>query len=196
MKAFFENGAILALVWAGFLPASDSWAQVYRCGKVYQDRPCEGAQPGKAMTGLGASPKAADSSPAASPGTAANPVCVRRGTDSQKIVWSREAGATEEKLLSEESNAARRQLISDVYRVRGTAPQVRARIEAECHAEMAEKARAAAAYEALLRSGAAPGRSAAPAGPAAEKRAAEAKLKAQEAEQRTAAAQKIAVRWL
>lgn len=190
MKAYFINGAVLVVVLTGCLPFSEPRAQMYRCGSAYQDRPCDGDQPGKPVAGAGSKAGAADSSAAASSGPAVDPACAQRGIDSQKIVWSREGGATEEKLLSEETNPARKRLIADVYRVRGSAPQVRARIEAECQAEMAEKAKALALHEAMVKAGVQPATGAASAGPGPEEKAAAARLQAQKEEQRVAAEKK------
>ena len=168
------------------LPLPLQSAQMYRCGNVYQDRPCEGAQTGASMPGAGAKARA-DAPAATAAGGTMHPVCAQRGSDSQKIVWSRESGATEEKMLASAANPAQRQLIADVYRVRGSAPQVRARIEAECQAEMAEKAKALAIHESMVRAGALPAQGAAPAGPTPEQLEAAAKAKSQQEEQQQAA---------
>jgi hypothetical protein len=155
MKKLLARKIFLALVLSIGLPAADAFAQMYRCGNVYQDRPCDATQPaGKPVTGVGSG--RSEPSAAAPSSGAANAECAQRGVDSQKIVWSREGGVTEQKMLSEESNSAKRKLITDVYRERGTAPEVRARIEAECRAEMAEKAKAQALANALIRAGVLP----------------------------------------
>ncbi|MSQ58408.1 MAG: hypothetical protein EXR36_01815 [Betaproteobacteria bacterium] len=54
-------------------------------------------------------------------------------------------------------------MIADVYRVRGSAPEVRARIEAECKTELEEKAKLIALHEAMLKAGVVPAAQAAPA---------------------------------
>jgi len=109
--------------------------KMYRCGNTYQDRPCE----------LGENKVVGHSNatvPVAKSG--ADTECTRRGEEAQKIVWAREAGVTEEKMQSEARDSARQKLISDVYRNRGSAPVVKAAIEADC---MAEKERAAQAAD-------------------------------------------------
>lgn len=189
MRACLKNGTALAFMLIGCLLVSESSAQVYRCGKVYQDRPCEGEQPGETVTGVRSKARGANSSAAAPPAGTLHAVCAQRGKDSQLIVWSREGGSTKEKMLSEENNPAKRQLIADVYRSRGTATQVRARIEAECQAEMEEKAKALAIHEAMIKAGVAPARSAAPSGPSPEEKAAAARQREQELEQRAASAE-------
>jgi hypothetical protein len=131
--------------------ASDAGAQLYRCGSSYQDRPCTDAQSSKVVPGTAAARPSDHSSTA----TAQKPLpaeCAQRGLDSQKIVWSREGGKTEEAMLAEESSPARRKLISDVYRVRGSVAQVKQRIEAECRAEVEERARLLALRDVLDKS--------------------------------------------
>jgi hypothetical protein len=103
---------------------------MYRCGKTYQDRPCAAGQSGKAMG------RAVGSAAAASGVTDAE--CVQRGQDSLKVVWAREGGATEERLLGEARSQAERSLIRDVYRRPGAASTVRAAVEADCVAAKAQ----------------------------------------------------------
>lgn len=110
--------------------------QMYRCGKVFQDRPCDGSQQ--------------INTPPAATGTAQNSVraptdleCARRGEEAQRIVWAKEAGRTEEMQLAS-ANPGQRQLISNVYRRRGTSGELRAAIEADCVAEKERAAQAAA----------------------------------------------------
>lgn len=132
------------------LPFTQVFAQkMYRCGNVYQDRPCDGAKPGKELTGAGSNRNSARPAPNSASGT--HPECRQRGADSQKIVWAREAGTTQEKAMAEESDSERARLIANVYRVRGTVAEVRARIEAECIVEMEEEAKALALQRALDR---------------------------------------------
>ena len=159
MNAFRKGPYLLAAV-LGLVLAGESAAQtLYRCGNKYQDRPCDAGQQGKAVgntgTGTGAAPATSASAPDAD--------CSRRGQDSQKVVWGWEGGASAERQLDEvnrdtampqERKSQMRQLISDVYRQRGTANQVRARIESECMAEKEERARQKAIAEALIKSGA------------------------------------------
>jgi hypothetical protein len=137
---------------------------MYRCGKVYQDRPCDAGQAGKAIgsTGTGAAPAAS--------GTA-DAECVQRGRDSLKIVWSREGGATEERLVSEASTPAQKRLVRDVYRRPGAASTVQAAVEADCVAEKRKReedaAMAAAAAILRARDGTPPSPAAQPAAPPA-----------------------------
>jgi hypothetical protein len=149
--------SLLALGMLGF--ATTAGAQtMYRCGNKYQDRPCDAGQQGKAVGSTGTS------APAAS-GGAPDADCSRRGQDSQKVVWAWEGGASAERQVEDvnrdtavpqDRKSQMRQLISDVYRQRGTANQVRARIESECMAEKEEKARAKALADALIKSGTKP----------------------------------------
>ena len=123
----------------------------------------------------------------ASSASAMHPECTQRGADSQKIVWARENGETEEKMSAAESSPARKKLVADVYRVRGSAPQVRTRIETECNAEMAEKAKVIALHESMVRAGVLPAQKAAPAGPSAAEKEAEAARQSQIVAQNDAA---------
>ena len=150
---------------------------MYRCGKTYQDRPCAGGQAGKAM---GSAASAAPSAGAA----AADAECVQQGKDSLRIVWSREGGATEERLLAEAASAEQKRFVRDVYRRPGAASTVQAAVQADC---VAAKARAeqdaAVALAAALkaqREGKLPAPPAGHAAPAAADPAAEERRKAEQ----------------
>lgn len=187
MHAMTAKSALLTVgVLLGLVTSLDVVAQMYRCGNVYQDRPCDSG--GKQVTGAGASMPQPGAN-ANRPATAAYPECGQRGAEAQKIVWAREAGETEEKLSSSDSNPVRRKLIADVYRVRGTVGQVRERIEAECQIEMAERAKALALHQSMVRAGVVPGQTtnSTSTQSAAEREAAAAQL-AQTTAQRDAAA--------
>ena len=173
------------------LPASAPLAQkMYRCGNEYQDRPCGGGKEGKDMSVGGASGKVSNSPIAAPAEAAGSPVCPQRGAESRKIVWAREAGETQEKMLSLERDPGRRKLIADVYRIRGTAAEVRRRIETECQVEMAENAKAVALHEQMVRAGVLPPvQQAAPVDPGAQERnaaASNAELKQRDAARKKA----------
>lgn len=111
-------------------------AQMYRCGNSYQDRPCEAGQAGK-LVGISAT-----SSPMRK--TASDSECAQRGANVQKIMWARESGATAENQLAEAKRSDERKLIRDVYQKRGTTPEVRSAIEADCVAEKERLIQAAA----------------------------------------------------
>ena len=119
---------------------------LYRCGSVYQDRPCEAGAKGKVVGSTGAEA-------AAAPATAGvDAECVQRARDSQKIVWAREGGATEERLLADARSARERRLIQDVYRRPGAASTVQAGVQADCVAEkQREEQEAAVAIAAALK---------------------------------------------
>lgn len=120
---------------------------MYRCGKSFQDRPCDSAQPGQVM-GRSAAPvvaPASGSNSPAVPGTGAGAAqCAERGIAAQKIKWEREAGMSEQAQLSLPKSNAQRQLIVDVYQRQGSAPQIRAAVEADCIKENERQAQAAA----------------------------------------------------
>lgn len=116
-------------------------AAQYRCGNVFQDRPCD---PGVTEQRLNVpAPRAA---PAADAG-AASPfaiACRRVGEKAQGISWKREGGATLERQLQEAAgNAEMVETIHAVYGRRGSTPEIRAAVEAECVARREREAQAA-----------------------------------------------------
>ena len=73
--------------------------------------------------------------------------CSRVGKSSLDVIWKREAGALREaQYASNAGNPEHKSLVDAVYEQRGTAPQIRAAIEAEC---IGERQRAADANAAL-----------------------------------------------
>ena len=100
---------------------------MYRCGSVYQDRPCASGAPEKVMhSGAG------DAASTTAIKLGADPYCIKRGADAQQIVWARETGKTAEEMGRQAQNDQQRRLIAEVYAQRGTAPQVRDAIQAQC----------------------------------------------------------------
>jgi hypothetical protein len=143
-----KTTARLVLAAALALLCAQAQAQtMYRCGKVYQDRPCDAGVKGKAVgsTGVQAAPQAA-----------VDAECAQRGKDSNKIVWAREGGASEQRLLLEARSGAEQRFISDVYRRPGSPSTVQAAVQADCVAEKEREKEAAglaaaAAAAALLK---------------------------------------------
>ncbi|MCU6433771.1 hypothetical protein LPB67_08265 [Undibacterium sp. Jales W-56] len=121
--------SLFAILASGLLRPAHAQT-MYRCGSVFQDRPCESGQ--QKVIGT-----------IKTPGSSDKPVldlsCTRRGEEAKKIIWMREGGALQDKLLAEASSSERRKLIADVYAIRGNSSDVRAAIENDC---MAEKANA------------------------------------------------------
>lgn len=117
----------LVLLFAGLLSLPLQAQTMYRCGSSYQDRPCDNGQPGK-IIGVNRAPTDADK-------PKLDLACSRRGEEAKKIIWQREGGAIQEKLLAEAGNAERRKLIADVYAMRANSSEVRAAIESDCMAE-------------------------------------------------------------
>lgn len=113
---------------------------LYRCGNSYQDRPCETRQGDKV--------KVIASHRQGSESGSADATCTQRGADAVKIVWRREGGTTQEQALSQATSSLERELVAEVYRIRGTTAQVRTRIEADCMEEKERKARYAALIDA------------------------------------------------
>lgn len=143
--------AAAAAVLGAVLCASVEAQTMYRCGRQYRDRPCDAGQQGRAVG------SATSSQPAAK--AVADAGCAQRGSDALKIVWAREGGATAERLLSDiegkDISASKKteesKLVQDVYRKRGSAPQIRAAIEADCVTEKEKAAQAAALAAAAAR---------------------------------------------
>ena len=127
---------------------------LFRCGNSYQDKPCTTAatespvNPAIRNATVPATPAAAKA--AASPFAAA---CARMGNEAQRIVWNREAGATRDKQIADlprgHAYEDMVQTIDAVYTKRGTAPEIRGQIEAECLVQKQKQADAAAALKAL-----------------------------------------------
>lgn len=127
---------------------------LFRCGNSYQDKPCATAaaessvNPAIRNATVPATPAAAK--PLASPFAAA---CARMGNEAQRIVWNREAGATRDKQVAELPRGHAYddmvQTIDAVYIKRGTAPEIRGQIEAECLVQRQKQADAATALKAL-----------------------------------------------
>lgn len=130
---------------------------LYRCGNVFQDKPCEsGAQINLSPSGR---PQASPAAPAAAAAAAAATrppapssatfaiACSRVGEQAQRITWKREGGATLEQQLAERATALspeeQAKTVRSVYGRRGGAPDIRSQVEAECMADKEKEAQAA-----------------------------------------------------
>jgi hypothetical protein len=132
-----RNIALSVLFFLGLTAYVQVSAQtLFRCGKTYQDRPCDAGQETKVLTPSRSGATGMQGSVDAS--------CVQQGIDAQKIVWSREAGAMLDQQLAKARSKDERGLISNAYNKRGTSSEIRASIEAECVAEKERAARLAA----------------------------------------------------
>jgi hypothetical protein len=98
-----------------------------KCGSIYQDHPCDNGQSGKVIGKMNNGDNATK--------TSSDALCAQRGIDAQKMVWAREGGATQERMMQEYNYD--RKLVLEVYGNRGSAPEVRAAVEANCIAEKA-----------------------------------------------------------
>ena len=127
---------------------------LFRCGNSYQDKPCTAAVAespvNPAIRNATAPATPAVVKPAASPFAAA---CARMGNEAQRVVWNREGGATREKQIAELPRGHAYddmvQTIDAVYTKRGTAPEIRGQIEAECLVQKQKQADAVAALKVL-----------------------------------------------
>lgn len=131
MNRFLTAGFLLI---TALLVCAPGYAQMmYRCGNKYQDRPCDAGQKGKAV---------GSASFGAAEASTGDAQCAQRGKDSLKIVWAREGGATQERLVSEAGTSQEKRFVADVYRRRGSAAQVQAAVESDCVAEKQKEAEA------------------------------------------------------
>ena len=132
------TAGLICVMWSAGAQAQ----QTYRCGKVFQDRPCDGNQQINSPPSSSSSTSSSGAQNAARQSGSAD--CARRGEEAQKIVWAKEAGRTEEMQLAATPAFEQKKLIADVYRRKGTSGEMRAAIEAECNAERERAAQAAA----------------------------------------------------
>jgi hypothetical protein len=124
--------ALFAIAAIASVPAGSQ--TLYRCGSNYQDRPCEGKDQKEI--------KITNTSNAdAGAKNGVDNQCTARGAAAQKIVWSREGGATMDKMLADAKSPEQKKLVTDVYEKRGTSSEIRAAIEAECVAEKEKAAK-------------------------------------------------------
>ncbi|HXA46240.1 MAG TPA: hypothetical protein VNW52_01320 [Burkholderiaceae bacterium] len=100
-----------------------------RCGNIYQDHPCENGQSGKVIGKMNHTDSGVKSS--------SDALCAQRGIDAQKMVWAREGGATQERMMQSAYTEDQRKLVLEVYNNRGSAPEVRSAVEASCVADKA-----------------------------------------------------------
>lgn len=134
---------------------------MYRCGNVYQDKPCESGpeirlspsgRPAAVPAPAPVAPAVRSLSPVPSPFAMA---CARVGEQAQRIVWKREGGATQEQQLAEPptvlSPQEQARTIAAVYARRGSAPEIRAAIQAECIVDKQKEAQAAELLDPLRR---------------------------------------------
>ncbi len=130
--------AAIAFIAAAACAPADAQT-MYRCGRQYQDRPCDAGQQGRAVG------RATTSQPSRS----AYPECTQRGERAMKIIWAREGGATADAALSQARGGDDRQLVMEVYQKRGSAAQIRSAIEEDCAAQKEKDAQTAAMMKAL-----------------------------------------------
>lgn len=116
---------------------------MFRCGSSYQDRPCDAGQPAKVLNSSGvarehvATPAPASSASAVTAAVAPPRVdaeCAALGNRAKQIVWAKETGRTAEAQLAAATSDEDRRLITDVYRRRGSALDVRSGVESDCMA--------------------------------------------------------------
>ena len=130
-------GVKLFYVFFAVVFASAVGAQtMYKCGSSFQDRPCnrigEGNSIGKTVSN------------STSVGTIESSVCAARGEQARKIMWAREVGRTRDEQLQVATTDSERQLIVDVYQLRGSSGAVASAIQEKCVADKEKESRLAA----------------------------------------------------
>lgn len=131
---------VMSLIVFALASSFASAQKLYRCGNVYQDKPCDKADPTKILSG--------SAGPAVIANRNVDLNCSQRGTTAQKIMWAREVGKTLDAQLQTATGAFEQELIQDVYRRRGNSAEVRVAIEDDCMAEKVKADKAAAMMEA------------------------------------------------
>ncbi|MBC3869207.1 DUF4124 domain-containing protein [Undibacterium oligocarboniphilum] len=116
-------GCVATILWPFAVPAQT----LYRCGNTYQDQPCGKGQQERVISVLHAPPE--------NPAANIDASCRQRGEEAKKIIWMREVGATQERLLADGGSEERRKLIGDIYAQRGNSADVRAAVEKDCMEE-------------------------------------------------------------
>jgi hypothetical protein len=135
------------------LLSAPAHAALFRCGNVFQDRPCDAGVPEQRLRSNGGGGPTTGGASAATKASAFGPYCARIGEHAQRISWKREGGATLERQIADiPAGSDRQELIAiteSVYGRRGSATEIRAAIEAECVQRKTEAAQAAEALRTL-----------------------------------------------
>lgn len=146
------NQAYRTCIAALLVLASAPALAMYRCGNVFQDKPCASgteirlSPSGRQVPAFTSAPSTAPT-PVPAAASPYAPVCARAGEQAQRMVWKREAGASQEQQLADPpgvlSRSEQAKLLGDVYARRGTAMEVRNAIQAECLVEKQKEGEAA-----------------------------------------------------
>lgn len=148
--------ACLASTWSSVLSAQT----LYRCGKTFQDRPCDGAD--GQIVGVN---KSQNSQPSKPSSRAATQACVVKGDQAKELRWQKEAGKTESQQIQEGRYSA--EFVRYVYSKPGSAVEVKASVESDCMDQLERDAQAAElqrAADRLRGGGNSPAASSVPAG--------------------------------
>lgn len=101
-------------------------ADLYRCGNTFQDTPCTGAIKSKVTANTNHSPKLNNAN------ETVDIDCSQKGEIAKKIMWMREIGKTAQDQTSTATDSLTKEIIAQVYQLKGSSPQVKAMIEREC----------------------------------------------------------------
>lgn len=125
------------------LAAGGASQAAYRCGNVFQDRPCEDGS-GQMVGSRAPSAAAAKPAPSVEAGTSAfAALCTRIGQASLDISWRREAGVLRESQLRPASGisaADHAQLLDGVYSRRGSSLEICKAVESDCLTQKQQEA--------------------------------------------------------
>ena len=101
-------------------------ANLYRCGNTFQDTPCTGAIKGKVIVDINHPAKLNNAN------ETVDIDCSQKGEIAKKIMWMREIGKTAQDQTSIATDSLTKQLIPQVYQLKGSSIQVKGMIEREC----------------------------------------------------------------
>ena len=147
--------AYVAIAWSSVLSAQT----LYRCGKTFQDRPCDGAD--GQVVGANKAQNSQSSKPSSRATTHA---CIMKGDQAKELRWQKEGGKTESQQIQEGRHSA--EFVRYVYSKSGSAIEVKASVESDCMGQLERDAQAAElqrAAERLRGGGNPPAASSAPA---------------------------------
>ena len=101
-------------------------ADLYRCGNTFQDTPCVGAIKSKIITNIDHASKLKHSA------EIIDNDCFQKGEIAKKIMWMREIGKTAKDQTNTATDLLTKQVIAQVYQLKGSSLQVKGMVERDC----------------------------------------------------------------
>lgn len=129
---------LLLLLAASMLAPGAAMAALYKCGTVYQDRPCDNGQPQQQLRPSGGtvSAPAPVLTSAPKPRTSSGLSCGESAEQAQRIAWKRDSGVKREVVAAELKNrrnaAELLALVDEVYTQKVPAADIRRQREQQC----------------------------------------------------------------